>query len=92
MPIAALTAMLHERGINLEILNFHQMRSATATATFIRGGNGAQRRACRIGRPAHRPLGARAEWAMGWSPDPTRSARSPLPPRMKVSVAVADRI
>ncbi|WP_139804571.1 homocitrate synthase, partial [Mycobacterium avium] len=41
-PIAALTAMLHERGINLEILNFHQMRSATATATFIRGGNGAR--------------------------------------------------
>ncbi|AAS05658.1 hypothetical protein [Mycobacterium avium] len=67
-PIAALTAMLHERGINLEILHFHQMRSATATATFIRGGNG-----------------ARAEWAMGWSPDPTRSA-------LRAVIACANRL
>ena len=40
-PIAALTAMLHERGITVEIVTFHQMRSGTATATFIRGSNGA---------------------------------------------------
>jgi hypothetical protein len=41
-PIAALTAMLHERGITVEIVTFHQMRSGTATATFIRGSNGAR--------------------------------------------------
>lgn len=39
-PIAALTAMLHERGIMVEILSFHQMRSDGYTATLIRGGNG----------------------------------------------------
>jgi hypothetical protein len=39
-PIAALTAMLHERGITVETLRFHQMRSDAATATFIRGSNG----------------------------------------------------
>lgn len=56
-PIAALTAMLHERGIAVETLKFHQLRSHECTATFIRGTNG-----------------LRAEWAMGWSEDPTRSA------------------
>jgi hypothetical protein len=39
-PIAALTAMLHERGITVETLRFHQMRSGAVTATFIRGSNG----------------------------------------------------
>jgi len=39
-PLAALTGMLHQRGIALEILNFHQLRSGAATATFIRGHNG----------------------------------------------------
>jgi hypothetical protein len=39
-PIAALTAMLHERGIAMEMLKFHQMQSAGFTATFIRGTNG----------------------------------------------------
>jgi hypothetical protein len=39
-PIAALTAMLHERGITVETLKFHQMRSAECTATFICGCNG----------------------------------------------------
>jgi hypothetical protein len=39
-PIAALTAMLHERGITVETLKFHQMRSAECTATFICGSNG----------------------------------------------------
>ena len=39
-PIAALTAMLHERGITVETLSFHQMRSAECTATFICGSNG----------------------------------------------------
>ena len=40
-PIAALTAMLHERGIMLETLKFHQMRSGNDTATFVRGTDGA---------------------------------------------------
>ncbi|GAB1811916.1 homocitrate synthase [Mycobacterium sp. MUNTM1] len=39
-PIAALTAMLHERGIAVEVVKFHQMRSATGSATFIRGSDG----------------------------------------------------
>lgn len=41
-PIAALTAMLHARGITVEIVEFHQMRSATGIATFIRGSDGAR--------------------------------------------------
>ncbi len=41
-PIAALTAMLHERGITVEIVKFHQMRSGDYTATFIRGSNGSR--------------------------------------------------
>ncbi|GBG36510.1 hypothetical protein NJB14197_22230 [Mycobacterium montefiorense] len=39
-PIAALTAMLHERGIAIETLNFHQMASDGCTATFICGSDG----------------------------------------------------
>ena len=39
-PIAALTGMLHERGITVETLRFHQMRSGAVTATFIRGSDG----------------------------------------------------
>ena len=56
-PIAALTAMLHDRGVKIETLKFHQMRSGRDTATFICGTNG-----------------NRADWAMGWSDDPTQSA------------------
>ncbi|OBI33376.1 homocitrate synthase [Mycobacterium sp. E2238] len=41
-PIAALSAMLHERGIPVEILKFHQLRSGGDTATFICGSNGAR--------------------------------------------------
>jgi hypothetical protein len=67
-PIAALTAMLHERGITVETLRFHQMRCGDATATFIRGGNG-----------------IRAEWAMGWSEDPTQSA-------LRAVIACANRL
>ena len=67
-PIAALTAMLHERGITLETLKFHQMRSGSHTATFIRGTDGVQ-----------------AEWAMGWSEDPTRSA-------LRALIACANRL
>lgn len=39
-PIAALTAMLHERGIPLETMAFHQMPAGGQTATFIRGTDG----------------------------------------------------
>ncbi|OBI98288.1 homocitrate synthase [Mycobacterium asiaticum] len=41
-PVAALTAMLHRRGIALETLNFHQMRAGRHTATFVRGTDGAR--------------------------------------------------
>ena len=39
-PIAALTAMLHDRGIAVETLRFHQMRSRGHTATFVCGSDG----------------------------------------------------
>jgi hypothetical protein len=67
-PIAALTAMLHERGIKIETLKFHQMRSGGDTATFICGTNG-----------------TRAEWAMGWSQDPTQS-------ELRAVIACANRL
>lgn len=67
-PIAALTAMLHQRGIALEIVKFHQMQSPTGTATFVRGSDGAG-----------------AEWAMGWSDDPTQSA-------LRAVIACANRL
>jgi hypothetical protein len=67
-PIAALTAMLHERGITLETLKFHQVRCDSHTATFIHGTNG-----------------IRAEWAMGWSEDPTQSA-------LRAVIACANRL
>lgn len=41
-PIAALGAMLHERGIGVEILSFHQLQSGARTATFVRGSDGAR--------------------------------------------------
>lgn len=56
-PVAALTAMLYERGVAVEMLKFHQLRAGEGIATFIRGTDG-----------------ARAEWAMGLSEDPTQSA------------------
>jgi hypothetical protein len=39
-PVAALTAMLHERGIAIELVAFHQVHAAGHTATFIRGSDG----------------------------------------------------
>ncbi|MET0474154.1 MAG: homocitrate synthase [Mycobacterium sp.] len=39
-PIAALTAMLHDRGIAVEMLKFHQFHADGATTTFIRGSDG----------------------------------------------------
>src|ERR1700759_1577684 len=56
-PVAALTAMLHEDGVAIEMLRFHQLQSDETTATFIHGTDG-----------------NRAEWAMGYSEDPTQSA------------------
>ena len=32
--------MLHDRGITLEILGFHQLSCGAETATFIHGSNG----------------------------------------------------
>jgi hypothetical protein len=58
-PVAALTAMLHEHGVAIEMLRFHQLQSDDTTATFIHGTDG-----------------NRAEWAMGYSEDPTQSALS----------------
>jgi hypothetical protein len=39
-PVAALTAMLHDRGVALEISAFHQRVADGCTATFIRGTDG----------------------------------------------------
>jgi hypothetical protein len=39
-PVAALTAMLYEHGIALEMLRFHQLRSDDRTTTFVRGTDG----------------------------------------------------
>lgn len=38
--VAALTAMLHERGIAVEMTRFHQLRSGDNTATFVCGQDG----------------------------------------------------
>lgn len=40
-PVAALTEMLHERGITVEILRFHQIRAGAETVTCVRGTDGA---------------------------------------------------
>ena len=39
-PVAALTAMLHERGVAVEMVEFHQLHSGPDTATFVHGTNG----------------------------------------------------
>jgi hypothetical protein len=67
-PVAALTAMLYERGIAVEMMSFHQIPAGKHTATFIRGSDG-----------------ARAEWAMGLSDDPTQSA-------LRAVIACANRL
>ncbi|WP_313862706.1 homocitrate synthase [Mycobacterium sp.] len=40
-PLAALTAMLYDRGVAVEMLKFHQLRGDDGIATFIRGTDGA---------------------------------------------------
>jgi len=39
-PVAALTAMLYDRGIGLEVVGFHQLESDGHTATFVKGTDG----------------------------------------------------
>lgn len=39
-PVAALTAMLYERGIAVEMIAFHQVPAGEHTATFIHGSHG----------------------------------------------------
>ncbi|HEX3288067.1 MAG TPA: homocitrate synthase [Mycobacterium sp.] len=40
-PVAALTEMLHEHGIAVEMTAFHQLPTGHGTATFIHGSDGA---------------------------------------------------
>ena len=39
-PVAALTEMLYQRGITVEMLKFHQLQADGGVATFIRGTDG----------------------------------------------------
>ncbi|MFN8226486.1 MAG: homocitrate synthase [Mycobacterium sp.] len=39
-PVGALTAMLHDGGVAVEMLRFHQLRAGTHTATFVHASNG----------------------------------------------------
>lgn len=39
-PVAALTAMLHDRGVAVELREFHQRASDGGIATFVFGTNG----------------------------------------------------
>lgn len=39
-PVAALTAMLYDHGMAVEMLRFHQLRADDQTATFIHGTDG----------------------------------------------------
>jgi hypothetical protein len=41
-PVAALTAMLYDRGIAVEMTAFHQIPAGEHTATFVRGSDGAR--------------------------------------------------
>ena len=67
-PVAALTEMLYDRGIAVEMTAFHQVPAGEHTATFVRGSDG-----------------ARSQWSMGWSDDPTQSA-------LRAVIACANRL
>ncbi len=41
-PVAALTAMLYDRGIAVEMTAFHQVPAGEHTVTFVRGCDGAR--------------------------------------------------
>jgi len=43
-PVAALTAMLYDRGIAVEMTAFHQVPAGEHTATFVRGCDGVRSR------------------------------------------------
>ena len=43
-PVAALTEMLHDRGISVEMTAFHQVPAGEHIATFVRGSDGAHAR------------------------------------------------
>ncbi|PND55633.1 homocitrate synthase [Mycobacterium sp. ENV421] len=42
-PVAALTAMLYDRGIGVEMTRFHQLAAGSHTATFVQGSDGRRR-------------------------------------------------
>jgi hypothetical protein len=67
-PVAALTGMLYDVGVAVEMTAFHQVPAGEHTATFVRGCDG-----------------ARSQWAMGWSEDPTQSA-------LRAVIACANRL
>jgi hypothetical protein len=67
-PVAALTEMLYDRGVAVEMTAFHQVPAGGHTATFVCGSDG-----------------ARSQWAMGWSDDPTQSA-------LRAVIACANRL
>src|SRR4051794_8686137 len=66
--VEALTAMLYDRGIAVEVTAFLQVPAGEHTATFVCGSDG-----------------ARSQWAMGWSDDPTQSA-------LRAVIACANRL
>ncbi|MBV9320245.1 MAG: homocitrate synthase [Mycobacterium sp.] len=39
-PVAALTEMLYDRGVAVEMLHFHQLEADGHTATFVQGSDG----------------------------------------------------
>jgi hypothetical protein len=39
-PVGALTAMLYDQGMGVEMLTFHQRQADGATATYVRGTDG----------------------------------------------------
>ncbi len=39
-PVAALTEMLHQRGVAVEMTEFHQVPAGEHTVTFVRGSGG----------------------------------------------------
>jgi hypothetical protein len=41
-PVGALTAMLYDRGVAIEMMAFHQVPAGEHTATFVRGCDGAR--------------------------------------------------
>ena len=78
-PVAALTAMLYEHGVSVEMLRFHQLQSDDTTATFIQGTDGCRpsgrwvARKIRRSRPCRRSSPARTGCSR--EPDPLEAAQ-----------------